>query len=66
MVLKLRISIGCYGSHSLKDFTYPSLLYKCFCMVFLGGNSQSSLKMRIKLGKQSVEKAKVDLSGVVS
>lgn len=29
-----------------------------------GGNSQSSLKMRIKLGKQSVEKAKVDLGGV--
>ena len=36
------------------------------CLIFLGGNSQSSLKMRIKLGKQSVEKAKVDLGGVVS
>lgn len=27
------------------------------------GSSQSSLKMRIKLGKQSVEKAKIELGG---
>ena len=32
----------------------------------LGGSSQSSLKMRIKLGKQSVEKAKIEMGAVVS
>ena len=33
---------------------------------FLAGSSQSSLKMRIKLGKQSVEKAKIELGAMVS
>ena len=35
-------------------------------MIILAGSSQSSLKMRIKLGKQSVEKAKIELGGLVS
>jgi len=39
---------------------------QCPYFDFLAGSSQSSLKMRIKLGKQSVEKAKIELGGAVS
>ena len=39
--------------------------FPCF-FLFVVGNSQSSLKMRIKLGKQSVEKAKAEMSSAVS
>lgn len=35
-------------------------------LFLIAGSSQSSLKMRIKLGKQSVEKAKIELGGAVS
>ena len=41
-------------------------LFVCLFVCLLAGSSQFSLKMRIKLGKQSVEKAKIEMGAVVS
>ena len=40
--------------------------FLCLFVCLLAGSSQFSLKMRIKLGKQSVEKAKIEMGAVVS